>query len=390
MKILVVPTTDWVGHPVVERQHQIFERLAAKHEVHVLRFRYYNERNLNTRVIVHEINDNMVNSIAMYYLINVVKHYNAIKEIVTRNRIEIVVLSNLLPAFTSIKELGKRASTIFDLSDHFPSSATGYVFNVRSIFGKLSCYTLEAMLKHILNRVDCTVTCSYPLKTYAERLNVNGNVALVPNGVEEFFLTRKYAGDAVKSMYNLDKSIVIGYVGMIEFWVNMSPLLQAIKKLSRTCKVKLFLVGKRFQTNTHQKLLREIKELKISENVVWSKGWVRHEELPSYIAAMDLCVIPFDHTHPTAYFSAPNKLWEYLAVGRPVITTPVPDVLVQAGQYVNVAVSSQDYLKIIEDYIREPDKYDQKACGAKQIIRKRTWTRIAQKYEQLLMSLPNH
>lgn len=386
----MVPTTDWVGHPVVERQHQIFERLAAKHEVHVLRFRYYNERNLNTRTIVHEINDNMVNSIAMYYLINVIKHYSAIKQIVTRNQIEIVVLSNLLPAFTSTKELEKRASTIFDLSDHFPSSATGYVFNVQSIFGKLSCFTLEAMLKHILNKVDFTVACSYPLKTYAERLNVNGNVALIPNGVEDFFLTRKYAGDAVKSMYNLDKSIVIGYVGMIEFWLNMSPLLQAIKKLSRTYKVKLFLVGKRFQTNTHQKLLREIKELKISENVVWSKGWVPHEELPSYIAAIDLCVIPFDHMHPTAYFSAPNKLWEYLAVGRPVITTPLPDVLIQAGQYVNVAVSSQDYSKIIEDYIKEPSKYNQKARDAKQIIRNRTWAKIAQKYEQLLISLVNH
>jgi phosphatidylinositol alpha-1,6-mannosyltransferase len=383
----VVPTTDWIGHPVVERQHQIFERLATRHEVHVLRFRYYDERNLDTHAVVHEINDNMVHSIAIYYLINTIKHYNAIKEIVDQNRIDVVVLSNLLPAYTSVKALSKKVPTIFDLSDHFPSSATGYVFNVRSIFGKLSCYTLDAMLKHILSKVDCTVACSYPLRLYAERLDANGNTALIPNGVEEFFLTQKHAGDTIRNMYNLDEAIVIGYVGMIEFWVNMSPLLQAIKKLSRTREVKLFLIGKRFQTNTHQKLLREIKELKISENVVWSEGWVPYKKLPNYIAAMDLCAIPFDHTHPTGYFSAPNKLWEYLAVGRPVITTQLPDVFIQAGQYVNFVETYYDYIKIIEDYIRDPEKYIEKTRKSQKIIKNHTWNKISRTYERLLESI---
>jgi len=38
------------------------------------------------------------------------------------------------------------------------------------------------------------------------------------------------------------------------------------------------------------------------------------------ISAMDICVIPFDLNHPTAYYSFPMKLLEYLALEKPVIT----------------------------------------------------------------------
>ena len=91
MKILVIPTTDWIGHPVVERQHQIFECLTVDHDVHVLRFKYCNEHKLNTKTTVHEINDSIENSLVKYYLVNSIKHREAIKRIVRENKIEIVM-----------------------------------------------------------------------------------------------------------------------------------------------------------------------------------------------------------------------------------------------------------------------------------------------------------
>jgi glycosyltransferase involved in cell wall biosynthesis len=326
----------------------------------------------------------MTNSIAVYYLVNMMKHRAAIKEIAIKQKVDCVVLSNLLPAYTSVRELGKKLPIFFDLSDHFPSSATGYVFNVRSIPGRLSCYALETMLKLVLKKVNCTVACSYPLKNYAENLNPDGKVVMIPNGVEDWFING-HRGETVRNSYGLQGSIVIGYVGMIEFWVKMTPLLQAIKKLGRDYPIKLFLVGKQFQTNTHQKLVRKIKELGISDNVVWSRGWVQREELPQYIAAMDLCSIPFDHTHPTAHFSAPNKLWEYLAVGRPVVSTPLPDILLQAGKCVNFAETWQDYAKIIEDYIKTPENYTDRAKNCSALIKSHTWSKISETYEQLLV-----
>jgi glycosyltransferase involved in cell wall biosynthesis len=327
----------------------------------------------------------MVNSVAKYYLINAAKHLRSIKEIVRRNGIEVVVLSNLLPAYTSIKWL-KKVHTVFDLSDHFPTSGAGYMFDVHSVLGRLASKTLELMLESVLRSVDCTVVCSYPLREYAKGLGAK-DVTIIPNGVDEKFIEEKFDGDAIRQKFHLEGNTVIGFVGMIEFWLNMMPLLRALKKVKRKHRVKLFLVGKHFQTKTLLDILHEIDKLGICEDVVWSNGFVPYQELPYYIGAMDLCVIPFNHTCPTAYFSAPNKLWEYLAMRKPVLTSPLPDIMMQAAEFINAAVTCQDYVDVIEDYIRNPDKYIEKAEKGKQSIENHTWTKISEQYESLLKTV---
>jgi spore maturation protein CgeB len=102
---------------------------------------------------------------------------------------------------------------------------------------------------------------------------------------------------------------------------------------------------------------------------------------------MDICTIPFNCNDPTAYYSAPNKLWEYLALEKPVITTPIPDAIIQARNFVDIATTSNDYQKIIKDYIRAPEKFQEKAKNAKQFVRKKTWTNMAERYEHLLASI---
>lgn len=386
LNILVIPTTDWIGHPVLERQHQIFERLAKKHNVHVLRFRYTKKRNLSTKTVVYEIDDYITNSLATYYLINAVKHKVAIKNIVRTKDIDIVVLSNLLPAFTSIGMLRKYVRTVFDLSDHFPTSASGYLFDVSSTFGKITSFGLETILRYTLTRTDCTVACSSPLEDYARMLGVS-NVKLIPNGVDTAFFSQKYSGEKISKIYGFEDSIVIGFVGMIEFWLDMVPLLKAIAKLKKRYRIKLFLVGKPFQSATEMEIRHKISELKIRENVVWTDDWIQYSEIPDYIASMDLCVIPFEENHPTAYFSAPNKLWEYLALGKPVLATPLPDIMRQAKDFVTFVSTMEDYVIAIENYIKNPELYRTRASKAYKIIKKRSWDKISQNYEQLLKTI---
>jgi len=56
MKVLVIPTTDWIRHPVPNRLNFIFDILAERHEVYVLhfdlkRFRNMEERGTNCRLL---------------------------------------------------------------------------------------------------------------------------------------------------------------------------------------------------------------------------------------------------------------------------------------------------------------------------------------------------
>jgi glycosyltransferase involved in cell wall biosynthesis len=49
-------------------------------------------------------------------------------------------------------------------------------------------------------------------------------------------------------------------------------------------------------------------------------GFVRGKEIAAYTCAADIVYYGFDPTNPNARFSAPNKLFEALAAGRPLIT----------------------------------------------------------------------
>jgi glycosyltransferase involved in cell wall biosynthesis len=102
---------------------------------------------------------------------------------------------------------------------------------------------------------------------------------------------------------------------------------------------------------------------------------------------MDLCTIPFDHTHPTAYYSAPNKLLEYFALVKPVITTPVPEIMRTARNFVHVAITADDYTNAIRDYIENKEAYQDLAKKSRKLAEEQTWTRIAEDYEDLLERL---
>ena len=55
-------------------------------------------------------------------------------------------------------------------------------------------------------------------------------------------------------------------------------------------------------------------------------GMAEVSELPGYVRAFDVCMIPYliDDFVRGIY---PLKLHEYLAAGKPVVTTPIPAVL---------------------------------------------------------------
>lgn len=381
LKILVVPTSDWLGHPFPSRLHHIFEKIAEHNEVHVLRFPFYPREKLKTNLVVHESEDIKTDMLALYYTINAHKHFNSVRRIVKENQFDVVVISNLLSGYMAAKAVGNQAKMIFDLSDHFPSSGAGYYFKTESILGRIVTCGLEKLLKATLKQVDYTVTCSHALKDYVKRLNVDA-VGVVPNGVDDFFFRKNHEKE-IREKYGLYKGITVGYLGSVEFWLDLSPLLKAIRVLSKSYDVKLILVGAKLRTKFAQQVNNLIERLGIKEHVLWL-DFVPYHEVPSYIGAMDICVIPFRVNHPTAFYSAPNKLWEYLALGKKVIATPIPEIVKTAKQFVDFAETTEDYVSIVEDYIKNHDENVEMVQQAKKLAMRLTWTNIAKRYEEIL------
>lgn len=65
-----------------------------------------------------------------------------------------------------------------------------------------------------------------------------------------------------------------------------------------------------------------VSDLGISDRVT-APGWVDFEAVPGYIAAADVCLVPHARTEHTAT-TIPHKLFQYMAMERPVVVTDVP------------------------------------------------------------------
>lgn len=89
-------------------------------------------------------------------------------------------------------------------------------------------------------------------------------------------------------------------------------------------------------------------ELPQAENIHYL-GQKSYAELPAYIANWDVAMLPFAMSESTRFIS-PTKTPEYLAAGKTVVSTPVPDVVFGYGQrgLVQVGKDAAEFAAAIE------------------------------------------
>ncbi|MFA0775974.1 MAG: hypothetical protein THHGLFOP_001500 [Candidatus Fervidibacter sp.] len=74
-----------------------------------------------------------------------------------------------------------------------------------------------------------------------------------------------------------------------------------------------------------------------------------YRSVPCYLKGMDVCLVPF-RENAVSRAASPLKLYEYLAAGRAVVSTPVPD-LTFLGSVVRSARSQDEFLAAIEEVL---------------------------------------
>ena len=57
--------------------------------------------------------------------------------------------------------------------------------------------------------------------------------------------------------------------------------------------------------------------------------------LPAYVKKFDVCLMPFAINEATEYIN-PTKALEYMATGKPIVSTPVEDVVLQFSAVVKI------------------------------------------------------
>jgi UDP-galactopyranose mutase len=116
-------------------------------------------------------------------------------------------------------------------------------------------------------------------------------------------------------------------------------------------------------------------------------GGKSYAELPQYLAAWDVALIPFALNESTRYIS-PTKTPEYLAAGKPVVSTPIHDVVSGYGNagLVAVAHNAEEFASALDQALEPPTEAWQRAVAEKLSTSSwdRTWESMSREIERVL------
>jgi glycosyltransferase involved in cell wall biosynthesis len=81
---------------------------------------------------------------------------------------------------------------------------------------------------------------------------------------------------------------------------------------------------------------------------------VSYEDLPSYAAGFDVCVLPWETEQAFTSYGSAIKVREYLATGKPVVIAPLPEYEL-LSHVLRIARSRDEFLKLIQEALDEKD-----------------------------------
>ena len=86
-------------------------------------------------------------------------------------------------------------------------------------------------------------------------------------------------------------------------------------------------------------------------NLHWL-GQQSYELLPQIVAGWSVCLMPFAMNDSTRFIS-PTKTLEYMAAGKPVVSTPIHDVLTMFGDLVAIAPDASSFIAACREALAE-------------------------------------
>jgi glycosyltransferase involved in cell wall biosynthesis len=244
-----------------------------------------------------------------------------------------VSLKKVLSNFNGEKEMYSFLPNSVDLLKYIEFKKVYYdcVDDHASFTGLINPSVVTQMEKELMKKADvCFATANQLLE---DRKNWSDNFHLVPNGAEfeHFSRVQNEKFPIPQELENVNRPI-IGFYGGISDWINLDIIAKAAKNLPNCSFV---LLGP-IDTN--------IDQFKNLSNAYFF-GPKPYSQLPNYIQSFDICLIPFKINKLTKSVN-PIKMYEYLSAGKPVISTPLPEVL-HYREVIEIVTNSEEMTKAI-------------------------------------------
>jgi glycosyltransferase involved in cell wall biosynthesis len=156
------------------------------------------------------------------------------------------------------------------------------------------------------------------LAGHVERAGVpRSRIEVIPNGVNLGDYERVVGRDEAKRRLGLEKRLVLGFTGFVREWHRMDLAIDLVAEQRGERELHVLLVG---DGPAREALEAHAAKLGVQQSCTIT-GIVKREEMTRYLAAFDIALQP-----SVVAYASPLKLFEYLAVGLPVVAPGTPNI----------------------------------------------------------------
>lgn len=391
MKILITQDTDWITKGPHQPQH-LAERLTLRgHEIRIIDYEILwqseGKKELYSRRQI------------FYNISNVFK--DAGSTVIRPGILKIPVLDYVSMLFTYNKEINRQIREFEpDIIVSGDILTTYLVFraakknNIPTIFLLIDVEHRLVPFKFLqpigkiiesknLKCADKVVAINEKLKDYAITMGANPEEACVVRaGIDAERYDPKIDGSEIRREYGIkqDDSVLFFMGTLFNFSGLKEVALELAKIKDEKPNIKLLVVGKGDAFGDLQKI-REEHHL---ENRIILTGRQPFKRIPEFLAAADICLLPA-YNNDIMRDIVPIKMYEYMAMGKPVITTKLPGVMKEFGEdhgVIYVDKPEDALMKGIE--LIEGGMIGEHGPAARRFVERYSWDDIVDEFEGIL------
>lgn len=390
MKILITQETDWLKRNPAQ-QHHLAELMSLRgHEIHVIDYELLWKTGEETHTRTNrKIFDNVVKI-----------HEDARVTVIRPGIIKLPWLDYLSFAITHKIEIGRQIKDFAPdvivglgiLNSYWAVNAArknnipfiSYWIDVlHRLIPQKTLQPLGVLIERtVLKRSDMVLVINEVLKDFVVKLGApESRTYVLRAGIDDKQFSPDTGDNSIKKQYGLsEEDIVLFFMGWLYRFSGLKEVArQLIENSNRH--IKLLIVG---EGDLYEELGKIRTDYNLQDRLILV-GKKDYRQLPAFIAAADICLLPAYPDEKIMQDIVPIKLYEYMAMQKPVIATRLPGVLKEFGVSNGIV-----YVDRPEDVIQKAtelvqnDNLSELGLKARKFATRNSWQQIADEFEAIL------
>lgn len=251
---------------------------------------------------------------------------------------------------------------IFDVLDDnigFPGINENERNSLKVMFGEIIKHAtiVTAVSQHLVDSIE---------NIYTTKANI------LPNGIDiNMFIHKPEYDKPIDELIEYERPLY-GFVGALTSWIDFELLLKLASEIQKGT---LVLVGPVIESAVPRELLKKLSEHKR----VTFLGARPYDQVPHFLHQFDVLLLPRNYL-PHSLASDPLKIYEYLATGKPIVSTSIPSVK-RFSDIIYVCDTHSDFITHV--FLSQKEWSIQKSDYARKRSMNMTWEKRVEKMFEL-------